>query len=369
MSFRSLSFDDPYSPITPDQAVSAKIKKRSPTSQVYDFKFDYNMDLSRRDTTNKTSIRLDYSNVAGYWDEIVDSPGIEDNDGEKEARSLVKRFYSSSTQDWKSNYGTSNTRFQYENSNGIPIKQDLSELVWYQTASGCEFVGEEWGEAFAAYVTGEIDAEMYIGFSLVGSYYPGSDLVINQANGFIKAGGRSDLTYGIRGFGEVDFSRADKGNPSHGAKRSFNLKGATISAGDNSFVSFSPYLDISYELASLNGSNNTDFSDSTTNFIGQLETHVTQDFSNVTAFWPLDYPEDKKPDSGSFAPNEVSVGKDNNIWLSDSNGGKLAIGTYLRFGMNVDLDVLGESKRTLESTAVADVSLSPSTTMTEYFVF
>ncbi|CAG8071629.1 unnamed protein product [Penicillium olsonii] len=341
-----------------NQVVSAKIKKRNPTSKVYDFKFDYNMDLSRRDTTNHTSVRLDYSNVQGYWDKIVDSPGIDEDDGSKEARSLVKRFYSSSNSDWRSNYGTSNTHFQYENTNAIPVKQDLSELVWYQKAKECKIEGEDYGESFAAYVTGEIDAQMYIGFSMVGAYYPGGELTINQANGFVKAAGKSDLTYGIRGFGEVDFSKADKGNPSHGAKRSFDLKGATISAGSNSFVSFSPYLDVSYELASLNGTKNTNFHDSATNFIGQLETRVTQDFSNVTAFWPMNYPEDKKPESGSFMPNDVSVGKDNNIWMSDSNGGTLAVGTFVRFGVNVDLEVLGQTKKkTLDSTAVADMAL------------
>ncbi|KAJ5956103.1 hypothetical protein N7501_010382 [Penicillium viridicatum] len=119
---------------------------------------------------------------------------------------------------------------------------------------------------------------------MVGVYYPGGELTINQANRFIKAAGKSDLTYGIRGFREVDFSKADKGNPSYSAKRSFDLKGATISASSNSFVSFSPYLNVSYELASLNGTKNTNFHDSATNFIGHLETRITQDFSNITAF-------------------------------------------------------------------------------------
>jgi chitinase len=345
--------------------VSAKIKKRNPTSQVYDFKFDYMMGLSRRDTNNKTSIRLDYSNVKGYWDKIVDSPGIDDNDGEKEARSLVKKFYAASNRDWQKDYGTSNAYFEYENTNAIPVKQNISELVWYQTARDCEVEGEDWGEAFAAYVTGEIDAKMYIGFSLVAEYY--GELTVQQANGFIKAGGKSDLTYGIDGFSEIDFSRADMGNPVEGAKRSFNLKGTTISAGQNSFVSFNPYLDVTYELASFNGSNSTDFSNSATSFIGHLETRVTQDFSNVTAFWPIDYPDDQKPDSGSFAPNDISVGKNNKIWYSDGDGGKLAVGTFVKFGVNVDLELHGQNRRTLESTAVGDVSSSLPATMARHF--
>jgi chitinase len=345
--------------------VSAKIKKRNPTSQVYNFKFDYDMGLSRRDTTNKTSIRLDYSNVKGYWDRIVDSPGIDD-DGEKEARSLVKRFYSNSNKDWKKDYGTSNAFFEYESTNAIPIKQNISELVWYQTASDCEVDGEEYGEAFAAYVTGEMDAKMYIGFSMVAEYY-GGELDVQQANGFVKAGGKSDLIYGIDGYSEVDFSRADKGNPIEGAKRSFNLKGSTISAGQNSFVSFNPYLEVTYELASLNGSDSTNFNNGATSFIGHLSTRVTQDFSNVTAFWPIDYPEDRKPDSGSFAPNDISVSKNNKVFYSDGDGGKLAVGTSVKFGVNVELEVHGRSRRTLESTAVGDVRPSLPVTMNRYF--
>ncbi|KAJ5472809.1 hypothetical protein N7530_006810 [Penicillium desertorum] len=132
----------------------------------------------------------------------------------------------------------------------------------------------------------------------------------------------------------------DKGNLSHGAKRSFDLKGAIISTGSNSFVSFSPYLNVSYELASLNRTKNTNFHNSATNFIGQLETR------------PMNYLEDKKPEFGSFMPNDVSIGKDNNIRMSDSDSGTLAVRTFVRFGVNIDLEVLKQTKKkTLDSTA------------------
>lgn len=48
---------------------------RDPTSAVYDFTFDYDMALVRRDAGD-FSIRMDYSNVRGYWDAVVDSDGI-----------------------------------------------------------------------------------------------------------------------------------------------------------------------------------------------------------------------------------------------------------------------------------------------------
>ncbi|KAJ5562895.1 hypothetical protein N7535_002659 [Penicillium sp. DV-2018c] len=88
-----------------------------------------------------------------------------------EARSLVKRSWSSSPKDWKRRYTSSRSHadFEYESTNAIPIKRNISELVWYQTARDCGVEGEDW--AFAAYVAGGIDAKMYIGFSMVAEYY------------------------------------------------------------------------------------------------------------------------------------------------------------------------------------------------------
>jgi chitinase len=63
--------------VAADQYIPSEVLgKRSPTSQVFDFNFDFNFDLVRRDTNN-TSLRMDYSNIAGYWKSIVDSPGIQ----------------------------------------------------------------------------------------------------------------------------------------------------------------------------------------------------------------------------------------------------------------------------------------------------
>lgn len=57
---------------------SIKIRKRdgAPPPIVYDMKFDYDFSRVPRDSVHgKTQWRLDYSNVGGYWDKIVASPG------------------------------------------------------------------------------------------------------------------------------------------------------------------------------------------------------------------------------------------------------------------------------------------------------
>ena len=48
---------------------------RNPTSAVYDLTFDYDVALVRRDAGD-FSIHMDYSNVNGYWDAVVDSAMI-----------------------------------------------------------------------------------------------------------------------------------------------------------------------------------------------------------------------------------------------------------------------------------------------------
>lgn len=223
------------------------------------------MGLARRDTNN-TSIRLDYSNVKGYWDRIVDSPSEQD----KKARDLMKRYYSDSNEEWRKDYGISNAYFQYENTNAVKIKEDLSGFARWQSINDCEVEGSYYNEGFAAYISGSIDAEMYFGFYLIAQFYNG-ELSVEEANGFVKAASKSDLTYGISGFGEVDVAKENKGNPMHGAKRTFD-QGTTISAGANSFVTFNPYLEMTYQMASFNDSSGEDFSESAANFDGSLST-------------------------------------------------------------------------------------------------
>lgn len=62
---------------------------RSPTSPVYDFTFDMNMKLARRDTNN-TMVRIDFSNVIGYWDNLVDYPGIQSSDASNMMRRSLR---------------------------------------------------------------------------------------------------------------------------------------------------------------------------------------------------------------------------------------------------------------------------------------
>ncbi|KAH6867420.1 hypothetical protein B0T10DRAFT_611840 [Thelonectria olida] len=64
---------------------TSRFRRQSPWKT---FSFDYNLALERRDA-GELSIRMDYSNVRGYWNAAVDTEGKKKRDLEE----LVARFY------------------------------------------------------------------------------------------------------------------------------------------------------------------------------------------------------------------------------------------------------------------------------------
>ena len=113
-----------------DQFVPEDIQKRNPTSEVYDFTFDFNLDLMRRDT-NLTSLRIDYSNYPGYWSQAVNSNGVQD--GSSKSR---KRYFAPTIYDWRDMYSSKFT-FQDINytSSPQPVSVDMSQGIFWETSS------------------------------------------------------------------------------------------------------------------------------------------------------------------------------------------------------------------------------------------
>lgn len=114
----------------------------------------------RRDTNN-TSIRLDYSNVKGYWDHLVDTPGIQSRD----MNSLKSRFFAPTTVDWNSVF--EKEYFDWSPSDATKIRDDLNTILFWQTAGDCDINGTSFGEGFGAFVQGTIDANFWFGFSMI----------------------------------------------------------------------------------------------------------------------------------------------------------------------------------------------------------
>jgi chitinase len=322
--------------VSKDQYVPEQFAKQNPTSQVYDFFFDFALHLMRRDTNN-TSIRLDYSNVPGYWGSLVDSPGTSPNN---QVRSLRERFQSFANGDWRSQFNAAD--FDYRRQNAFQVKETIDAPLFWQTTEDCPSNAVDFDEGFAAYVSGRVDAQFYFGFSLVAKYSALSGFTLpKQANGFLVIRGESDIEYGIGGLGTVDISRAGRGNPAISEGSIIKVGGETIDAGADGLLAtratFDASFQVSYQMATLNGTDDSDFSDSAVAFDGKLSARVLSDLGAGRVDFPSpwagsdDYDDDRFPRES----NKISIARSNRLYGSPGAGGKIALGTFLRFGMKL----------------------------------
>ncbi|KAL6690469.1 glycoside hydrolase family 18 protein [Trichoderma pleuroticola] len=318
-----------------DQSIPSSVGGRIPTSPVYDFSFDFNLGLMRRDTNN-TSIRLDYSNVKGYWDHLVDTPGIQSRD----TNSLKSRFFAPTTVDWNSVF--EKEHFDWSPSDTTKIKDDLNTILFWQTAGDCDINGTSFGEGFGAFVQGAIDANFWFGFSMIATL-KNAKLDVDQAHGFLKATGQTDLTYGIGGVGDIDISKARMGNPALSQEDVFNLKGHTIStATSGGVISFNPYYKVKYEMATLNGSSGHDFSSSTVTFDGRMTTRIITDLGDFQANFPPQSNPFEEIDDDKRRKNQLSIPQDDVLYGTSPYGGQIAIGTVLTFGLEMKFLIFGD---------------------------
>ena len=73
--------------------------KRESSRAVMDLTFDYDFNLLKR-ADEEIYIRIDYSNVFGYWEDIVAADGVKSK--RSPASPLMPRFFSADEEDWKS---------------------------------------------------------------------------------------------------------------------------------------------------------------------------------------------------------------------------------------------------------------------------
>jgi hypothetical protein len=135
-----------------------------------------------------------------------------------------------------------------------------------------------------------------------------------------------------------------------------SLIASKIKAGAKDFyVNFEPFLKATYEMASFNGSDgsDSDFTDRVANFDGRMSARVVQDFSNITAYWPTSDLASIKPPSVSYKDREISIQSKgdyrNRLYYTDENGGSIAVGTDLNFGVNIWMQHVTYTPPALES--------------------
>ncbi|KAI0190613.1 glycoside hydrolase family 18 protein [Astrocystis sublimbata] len=295
------------------------------TSAVFDFTFDYNFKLTRRDT-EKTSIRLDYSNIPGYWDTIVDADGIQSSD----KKGHQKRFFGANPLDWVYEGQKANTY----STNSLGVQKDLTQLMYWDTVAGCAIDGQLYGEALGAYIEGEIKVQFSYAFSLLAHINHGN-LVIDQSYGVLVAQGYTDLTYTIGGAGRFDISKARNGNPSWYEGHKEYLSGSTIhTPGNKGWAMYSPYIKVDYMMASIKGDH---FSDSEVEFSGLLSARVNNPI-NIQGTYPS---VNQSSAVGDDHAAKISIPANNVMYSASSGISDIALSCYVSLGMDVDFSVPG----------------------------
>ncbi|KAF5244294.1 hypothetical protein FANTH_7804 [Fusarium anthophilum] len=327
---------------------------------VFDFMFDFNFKLMRRDSNN-TSIRMDYSNTPGYWNQLVDRAGIQSRD----LKHLGERFFAPTDLEWNSAYDDGD-KYTFNPEEAAKVKKDVSAPLYWQTVDNCDIDGAAYNEGFGAYVNGEIDAQFYYGFSLIGTE-KGGVWDARQSHGFLQVRGQSDMTFGIGGIGDVDVAKARKGNPAQeDTDGKVSLKGNVIMAGQSGgLVSFQPYYKVTYSLGTFNGSDR-DPANSAASFNGRLNARVVSDFGKFQADFPWKG-DHKDPDKFSNKLNKAQfqLGNDNVLYSSSSDGGAITIGSQVTFGLSIEFLLYKDLFRS--KTGFPELSLSYNTLSTFSF--
>lgn len=158
---------------------------------------------------------------------------------------------------------------------------------------------------------------------------------VKQANGLLKITGQTDLTYTIGGIGSIDISRAGKGNPAFHEMEEVSLPGHTVNTGNNGWVIFEPYYQITYQMSTLNGSDE-DTSFSSAAFDGLMSTRTISDLGDFEVFYPPLDPKAEYEQDKHRKQNKISVSSENVLYNSRDKGGEIAIGTYVNFGLKVN---------------------------------
>ncbi|EED18783.1 bacteriodes thetaiotaomicron symbiotic chitinase, putative [Talaromyces stipitatus ATCC 10500] len=354
--------------VSEDQHISLdQLGKRSASSQVYDFSFDFDLSLARRDTDN-TIMRIDVSNMPGYWDGMVNYPGIQDSDLSK----IKARFFAPNTWEWdtrQSQWLTNDTSAKSD----ISINQDVSApIFWQATGIGeCPVNGSDFTEGIVAYVDGTVNASLSYGFSMI------AELTVSenentiqpvQMSGFVSATGQTDLTHGVAGVGNLDISQANIANPATVTGSLNNLDGSvTVDLSQGRTLIIQPYIQFDYQLATYNSSGSSpDGGDSTVHYDGELKVRSITDLGEFKANFPQNSSSSSNG-SGDFPyndkrkPNQISISKNNILYSAPSSNAAIGITTFVTFGVKADLQWFGPSQTAQLTEELADMELKWST--------
>ncbi|KAI8244852.1 glycosyl hydrolase family 18 [Colletotrichum sp. SAR 10_96] len=309
--------------VAEDQSIPIEFSSKDVTSDVFSLTFDFDLTLARRDTSN-TRIRVDYSNIRGYWNAAVDSPGVE---------GASKRFHAPTATQWRNMFSNRVGKDMYVDA--FEIKEKLSEPLFWDSADSCLVGGKEYDQGVAAHVEGTVNARFYYGFSMVATLGD-QKLDVSQASGFLSVRGSTGLTFTIGGVGEVDLDKTNKGNPATTKEKTTRQKETSVDAGDGGTnIDLSPYYTINYSFGSFNDTGGGSGSPSGPYFDGKLSTRVTSDFGDFNAYFPATKEDRLRIKDEDRLKNKISIPDDDVIHNTSSKGGRISMGTFVKFGLKM----------------------------------
>ncbi|KAH6871039.1 hypothetical protein B0T10DRAFT_417778 [Thelonectria olida] len=212
-------------------------ERMAASKEVMDLEFSYEFQNVKRGTDD-IYFRADYSNIAGYWDTIVDQPGITGKRSRSlhprniAQRDLDKRFFADDSADWANRFEELRSRKYYTDfsesaeSTIIHSKLDCGHGGWLTIESA-----------------GEVSVQAKFGYTLIGTLSPFS---ITQSYGFNDLKYELDVDVTVSGKSGLDteyISRPERNTPQTGTF--FTHPG---------LLSFSPSFDIEIGLQADNAS-------------------------------------------------------------------------------------------------------------------
>ncbi|OAL51441.1 hypothetical protein IQ07DRAFT_586945 [Pyrenochaeta sp. DS3sAY3a] len=311
-----------------NQTVPKELAQRNPTSVVYDFKFDYNIALARRDT-GRLSIRLDYSNVPGYWYAVVDTPG---GKKKRDLKTLVDRFFDNGdTNAWYRRFNG----LKFYPGNSVKVTEKLDRLV-YHNGQVCSFDeqptnGEgKLGESLSIAMQGSANLELHFGFSLIATWTPGAEFKVHQAAGFVRPQGTTDVSFRLGGEGVLDTTKALQGTV---ISKNFGETGVAGHQLFKGWAFFTAYKESSIDLAS--GDNVV----GAVAFSGYAESRIKSNWGLYNVHFPAGAT--ITPGTGSGEGNrledQVSKSGNNKLNALSKSKGWIETGTTVRVGLMVGM--------------------------------
>lgn len=289
-----------------DQTIPQEFEHMTNTT-VKELSFSYRFDLVRRDS-GEIYLRADYSNIAGYWNAMVDSPPSKRKRSTTTADKLDRRFWSTTPSKW------GQLRAGIDSGVGSVFSSDLTAtLVRMVLSCGSDASDDAFIEILSS---GTASGSSRMGISLVGTISP--DFNIQEINAFMDTQLDVNLNLDFAMYGQygLPFTTAP-------------LLSGPLQIDEFNHIgllSIVPTLEMDVSLSANQGSNIA------ANFSTGLHAFTSQNI--VQAF-----PGSALPSSGQT--NQQTVQNTFSGEVFDASGGGIKVDVQPKLGLAVTLDTYG----------------------------